>query len=78
MFLLKDIGMSRTNVENSVRVDIRPLKQFVAERFPETPLREILLLEDDKMDVNSFIIKVQTWFQLLQWVKKEGKHYGSI
>jgi hypothetical protein len=65
------------NVKNSEHVDIKPLKQFAAEKLPETPLRGILLLEDDKMDVHSFVVKVQTWLQLLRWAKKEGEHYGS-
>jgi hypothetical protein len=58
MFLLKDSGMSKMNLETSGYVDMKLLKQFAAEKLSDTPLREILLLEDDKLDVYSFFAKV--------------------
>lgn len=53
-----------------VYVDMKSLKQFAAEKLLSSPLKEILLLEDDKLDVYSFLIKLPTWLQLARWIKE--------
>jgi hypothetical protein len=74
MFLLKARKMGRTNSETSKRINMKPLKQFAAERLSDSPLKEVLLLEDDRLDVHSFLIKLPTWLQLSRWVKNRGEN----
>ncbi len=54
---------------------MKPLKQFAAEKLSNSPLREILLLEDEKIDIRSFLLKLPIWLQLIRWMNSEGKHH---
>jgi len=67
--------MDGTNSETSNHVNMKPLKQFAAEKLSASPLKEVLLLEDDRLDVRSFLVKLPTWLQLARWTENEGKHY---
>jgi hypothetical protein len=75
MFLLKAGKMDGTNSETSKNINMKPLKQFAAEKLSTSPLKEVLLLEDDRLDVHSFLVKLPTWLQLARWAENEGKHY---
>jgi len=49
------------------KIDIRPLKAFVSEKFPRNwPLREALLAERDVLDAEEFLAKMETWLNLLR------------
>jgi len=53
--------MSRTQIE------IRRLKTFAFTNFPKYwPIRQILLLEDDLLDVNVFLARVPLWLRLIK------------
>lgn len=43
---------------------MKPAKIFAAERLPECPLKELLLLEDDKVDVHTFLARLPLWLRL--------------
>jgi len=52
-------------------VNLRALKVFVRERLPSgSPLREVILIEDNEIPVNEFVGKIKTWLTLL-WVVRE-------
>jgi hypothetical protein len=59
--------------ETSKPINMKPLKQFAAEKLSGSPLKEILQFEDDRLDVDSFLVKLPIWLQLVRWGK--GKHY---
>jgi hypothetical protein len=51
------------------KIDIRPLKAFVSEKFPKSsPLRETLIAERDVLDAQEFLAKMETWLNLLRSV----------
>jgi len=51
----------------SQRLDIRLLKQFAAERLPtESALRQVLLVEEDKIPISEFVCKSSLWLKLLK------------
>ena len=60
------------NLESPRYVNMKPLKQFAAKKLQDTPLRGVLLLEDDKLDVHSFLVKLPTWLQLVRWTPRKG------
>lgn len=45
-------------------IDVRPLKQFAYEKLPESPLKEILLIEDDILDIDAFLARLPIWLRL--------------
>lgn len=47
------------------KVDIRKLKSFAYGKLPRNlPIREILLLEEDELDVQVFLARLSIWLQL--------------
>ena len=51
-------------------VSIRALKEFAQERLPKaSPLRDVLLTEDDEISVHEFVGKAKTWLALLRILK---------
>lgn len=47
------------------RVNIKSLKLFAYEKLPEgSPLREVLLVENDEITVEEFLIKMDLWLKL--------------
>lgn len=46
-------------------VNMKQVKRFAAERLPECSLREILLLEDDKLDAHIFVARLPVWLRLI-------------
>ena len=48
-------------------VVIKALKAFALEKFPtDCALRDVLLAERDKLDVNEFLAKMDIWMKLLR------------
>lgn len=56
----------KTRERMSREVDISSLKQFAAEKLPDSPLRDLILLEKDKMAPEEYVIKVDVWLKLLR------------
>lgn len=55
----------------SQRLDIRPLKQFAAERLPhQSALREILLQENNEVSPAELVSKLWTWLLLLRRIER--------
>lgn len=54
-------------------IDIKPLKQFAFDKLSDSPLKEILLLEDDRIGIHSFLLKLPIWLQLIRWMNNGGK-----
>ena len=55
----------------SKRVCIKQLKLFVFDNLSTgNPLRDMLLSENDELDVNVFIVKMEIWLRLLSWSDK--------
>jgi len=55
--------------ENSPRrrvIEIRKLKDFALKLPPNSILREILLLEDDELDVHTFLARMPIWLKLIR------------
>jgi len=49
------------------KIDIRPLKVTVLEKFPiNNPLRIALLAERDVLEAREFLAKLETWLNLLK------------
>jgi len=53
-------------------VEIRRLKDFALRLPPNSPLRTILLLEDEKLDVHTFLARMPVWLRLLR-ISEEGQ-----
>jgi hypothetical protein len=50
-----------------VKIDIRPLKALVLEKFPlNNSLRLALLAERDVLEANEFLAKLETWLNILR------------
>jgi len=48
-------------------VDLRGLKQFIAEEFPvDSKLKALILSEPDRMSVEEYVIQVGTWLKLVR------------
>jgi hypothetical protein len=45
-------------------VNIHPIKEFARKKMPPSPLREVLLIEDDVIDANAFLAKLPLWLRL--------------
>lgn len=46
-------------------VDITSLKEFVERRLlPGSPLREVIVTDDDKMSSDAFVTKLPVWLRL--------------
>jgi hypothetical protein len=57
-----------------VKIDIRPLKALVLEKFPvNNPLRLALLAERDVLEANEFLAKLETWLNILRGVWLNGR-----
>ncbi|MEM2969438.1 MAG: hypothetical protein QXR63_00705 [Candidatus Bathyarchaeia archaeon] len=55
------------STRRTVKVDIRPLKALVLEKFPKSsPLRMALLAERDVLEADEFLAKLETWLILLK------------
>lgn len=53
--------------QGRAKVDIKALKAFALEKFPrDCALRDVLLAERDKLDVNEFLAKMDIWIKLLR------------
>ncbi|MEM3759600.1 MAG: hypothetical protein QXZ02_00650 [Candidatus Bathyarchaeia archaeon] len=49
------------------KIDMRPLKELVLEKFPpDNQLRIVLLAERDVLEAHEFLAKLETWFILLR------------
>lgn len=52
---------------STARVCVKALKQFALEKLPEdSPLRAVLIAEDDEMAPSEFIGAARTWLTLLR------------
>lgn len=48
-------------------VSIKILKEYARDRLPrDSPLREVLLAEEDHISVNEFLGKIKTWLVLVR------------
>jgi hypothetical protein len=55
----------------TLKINIRPLKDFAVCRLPATsPLREVLLREEDEISVMSFLDRLPIWLLLIRWTQK--------
>ena len=48
------------------KVNLQPLKVFALNLPPNSALREILLLEDDELDVHTFLARMPIWLKLIR------------
>jgi hypothetical protein len=63
------LAKPRKQENRKFKIDIRPLKAFVSEKFPKSsPLRETLIAERDVLDAQEFLAKMETWLNLLRSV----------
>lgn len=51
-------------------IDMTPVKRFAAERLPDCPLRDILLLEEDKLDAQTFLARFPVWLKLVRILER--------
>jgi len=52
-------------------LNIRPLKDFaISELSPTSPLREILLREEDELPVSTYVDRLSVWLFLIKWRQK--------
>ena len=54
------------------KVNLQPLKSFALNLPLNSALREILLLEDDELDVHTFLARMPVWLRLLR-ISEEGR-----
>lgn len=55
-----------------VKLNLKPLKNFAIEKLPQnSTLREILLLEPDKLSTSDFITKFDIWTALFNLEQKK-------
>ena len=53
-------------------VNLRALKKFAAEKLPEeSPLRDVLMLEENEISASEFLSKTKTWLVLLRSTKRD-------
>jgi hypothetical protein len=58
------------HTSESKRIDIRTLKGFAVRRLPRgSALRELLLIENDRLTVTEFLDKLDVWLKLLKMEK---------
>ena len=46
-------------------IDMRPVKRFAHNRLPGSPIREVLLVEEDKLDADTFLARLPVWLNLI-------------
>jgi len=51
-------------------INMKPVKRFAAERLPESPLKEILFLEDDTLDAYTFLARLPVWLKLINILER--------
>lgn len=62
----------------SRKLDIRPIKRFVAVKLPkEHPLHMVLLMDDDWLDVETFIGRIPIWLRLASLMHREANTQGE-
>ncbi len=54
-------------------VDIRGLKQWARSLSVDSKLCELILLEDDHIPVDEYLVKMMVWISLSRIEDKEGK-----
>ena len=54
-------------------VDIRGLKKWARSLSVDSKLRELILLEDDYIPVDEYLVKMMVWISLSRIEDKEGK-----
>jgi len=54
-------------------VDIRDLKQWARSLSMDSKLCELILLEDDYIPVDEYLVKMMVWISLSRIEDKEGK-----
>ncbi len=48
-------------------MDLRGLKRFIAEEFPDdSRLKSLILSEPDRMSVEEYVIQIGTWLKLVR------------
>jgi hypothetical protein len=53
------------------KVDIRPLKSFVFERFPkDSAIYDVFSTEQDLLGVSEFLAKVDVWLKLVRRIRR--------
>ena len=63
----RSANLRKQEDQTEFKIDIRPLKAFVSEKFPkDSPLREALLAERDVLSAQEFLAKMETWLNLLR------------
>jgi len=53
-------------------INIKPLKIFALNKLPNCSLKYLLLIEDEKLDVQTFLARMPVWLRLLR-ISEEGR-----
>lgn len=56
--------------QRAPKVDIRTLKEFAFQRLPDCALRDVLLAEQDFLNVDEFLTKMEIYLKLLRRVRQ--------
>ncbi len=60
-------------VDINVKLDFTSVKKFAFEQLPsESPLREVLLAENDKIDITTFLARIPIFLHLSN-LEKRGR-----
>ena len=65
--------MAQSLILQSKTVDIRGLKRWARSLSRDSKLRELILLEDDHIPVDEYLVKMMIWISLSRLEDKEGK-----
>lgn len=71
MFLM-DVQKMTKAIQKTLKynIDMKPIKRFAAERLSESPLKKVLLLEDDKLDVHIFLARLPVYLNLINILER--------
>jgi hypothetical protein len=59
---------SINNNNNVIFVNLKILKQFAIENLPtDSPLRHVLIVEDDEIPASELPSRIKVWLKLLQY-----------
>ena len=60
-------------IHQSKMVDIRGFKKWARSLSRESKLRELILLEDDYLPIDEYLVKMMVWVSLSRIEEKEGQ-----
>jgi hypothetical protein len=77
-FTKRHFASAGVHGEKVIGIDIRPLKEFARKKMPLSPLREVLLIEEDVIDANAFLAKLPLWLRLSWFLGEPVETKNSI